>query len=158
MLGYPVRSGRFRAMMGAGVAVAALSVAGGGAYAASGTSTKVALGRVNPAQGDCATNTKEKGRAVGYVVIKLTARSFEAKIVLKAGTHDGAYGVFMQQVPGSCPQGGANGGVLKTNAVGHGHASATVPRVAGAKSFFVQLVPGSSGPAQFTSNRILAAK
>jgi hypothetical protein len=118
----------------------------------------VALGKVNPAQGDCATNTKEKGRAVGYVVIKLTAHSFEAKIVLKAGAADGAYGVFMQQVPGSCPQGRANGGVLKTNAAGHGHASATVHRVAGAKSFFVQLVPGGSGPAQFTSSRILAAK
>jgi hypothetical protein len=43
------------------------------------------------------------------MVIKLTASSFEAKIVLNAGT-PGAYGVFMQQVPGSCPQGGANGG------------------------------------------------
>ena len=146
---------RFRAMTGAAVAVTGLSTAIGGAYAASGT--RVALGNVNPAQGDCATNTKEKGPAAGYVVIKLTAGSFEAKIVLKAGA-PGAYGVFMQQVPGSCPQGGANGGVLKTNAAGHGQASATVPRVAGAKSFFVQLVPGGSGPAQFTSDRILVAK
>ncbi len=144
-------------MIGVSVAVTALGTAIGGAYAATGTATKVALGNVNPAQGDCATNTKEKGPAVGYVVIKLTASSFGAKIVLKGGT-PGAYGVFMQQVPGSCPQGGANGGVLKTNAAGNGQASATVPRVAGAKSFFVQLVPGGSGPAQFTSNRILAAK
>lgn len=157
MLGL-ARSGRFRAMVGAGVVVAGLGAAVGGASAASGTSRRVSLGKVNPAQGDCATNTKEKGRAVGYVVIKLTARSFGAKIVLKAGTADGAYGVFMQQVPGSCPQRGANGGVLKTNATGRGQASATVPRVAGARSFFVQLVPGGSGPAQFTSNRILAAK
>jgi hypothetical protein len=143
--------------MGGAVVFTGLCATIAGAHAAPGSSTKVALGNVNPAQGDCATNTKEKGPAVGYVVIKLTASSFEAKIVLKAGT-PGAYGVFMQQVPGSCPQGGANGGVLKTNAAGHGQASATVPRVAGAKSFFVQLVPGGSGPAQFTSNRILAAK
>ena len=136
----------------------ALCAAVSGAYGTSGIiGTKAALGNVNPAQGDCATNTEEKGPAVGYVVIKLTASSFEARIVLKDGTPD-AYGIFMQQVPGSCPQGGANGGVLKTNAAGHGQASATVRRVAGAKSFFVQLVPGGSGPAQFTSNRILAAK
>ena len=146
-----------RATIGVALALAGLCAAVGGAYAASGSSTKVALGNVNPAQGDCATNTKEKGAAVGYVVIKLTASSFEARIVLNKGT-PGAYGVFMQQVPGSCPQGGANGGVLKTNAAGQGQVSATVARVPGAKSFFVQLVPGGSGPAQFTSNRILAPK
>jgi hypothetical protein len=147
------RNARFRAALGCVVALAALSAAGGGAYASSGTgktsriSKRVALGNVNPARGDCATNTMEKGRAVGYVLIKLTTTSFKAKIVLKAGAANGAYGVFMQQVPGSCPQGGANGGVLKTNAAGRGHVTATVPRVAGAKSFFVQLVPGGSGPA-----------
>jgi hypothetical protein len=97
-----------RATIGVALALAGLCAAVGGAYAASGTSTKVALGNVNPAQGDCATNTKERGAAVGYVVVKLTASSFEAKIVLNKGT-PGAYGVFMQQVPGSCPQGGANG-------------------------------------------------
>jgi Cu/Zn superoxide dismutase len=156
-LGYQATSRRVRTTIGAAAVLAALCAVIGGAHAASVTTTKVALGDVNPAQGDCATNTKEKGPAVGYVVIKLTASSFEAKIVLKGGT-PGAYGVFMQQVPGSCPQGGANGGVLKTNAAGDGQVSATVPRVSGARSFFVQLVPGGSGPAQFTSNRILVAK
>jgi hypothetical protein len=63
----------------------------------------------------------------------------------------------MQQVPGSCPQSTANGGTLTTDSSGRGQASSSVPRVAGATTFFVQLVPAGSGPAEYTSDRISAA-
>jgi len=64
------------------------------------------------------------------------------------------YGVFMQQVPGSCPQPAANAGTLTTDSTGRGHASTTVPRVPGATTFYVQLVPGGSGAPTYTSDRI----
>jgi len=66
------------------------------------------------------------------------------------------YGVFMQQVPGSCPQPMANAGSLTTDSTGRGHISASVPRVAGATAFYLQLVPGEAGAPTYTSDRISA--
>jgi hypothetical protein len=60
----------------------------------------------------------------------------------------------MQQVPGSCPQSVANGGTLTANAAGRGSAIATVPRVRGATTFFVQLVTAAGQPATYTSARV----
>lgn len=118
----------------------------------------VALGTDNPAQGDCTTNTSERATSVGSVVLIVTAGSFQAEIQLQAGTPNTTYGVFMQQVPGSCPQMQANGGTLTTDSTGHGQATTTVPLVAGASMFFVQLVPpSSSGAPEYTSDRISAA-
>jgi len=114
----------------------------------------VALGTNDPSQGDCTTNTSEGATSVGFVVLKLTPGSFEARIQLQAGSPSTTYGVFMQQVPGSCPQSAANGGTLTTDSTGRGHSSTTVPRVSGATTFFVQLVPAGSGPSQYTSDRI----
>jgi len=91
------------------------------------------------------------------VVLDVTSSSFQAEIQLKAGPPNTTYGVFMQQVPGSCPQPAANGGTLTTDSTGHGHASATMPRVSGATTFYVQLVPGEAGPPDYTSDRISAA-
>ena len=119
-----------------------------------GTGNTVALGTNNPAQGDCTTNTSEAATSVGSVVLSLTANSFEAEIQLQSGFPNMAYGVFMQQVPGSCPQPAANAGTLTIDSAGHGHASATVPRVAGATTFYVQLVPGGAGAPSYTSDRI----
>jgi hypothetical protein len=121
------------------------------------TSTKVALGTNNPAQGDCTTNTSEAATSVGSVVLDVTPSSFQAQIQLQAGPRNTTYGVFMQQVPGSCPQSEANGGTLITDSSGRGQASATVPRVAGATTFYVQLVPDGAGPPDYTSDRISAA-
>jgi hypothetical protein len=87
------------------------------------------------------------------VVLKLTTGSFQAEIQLQKGAPNTSYGVYMQQVPGSCPQPTANGGTFTTNSAGRGQASATVPRVPGATTFFVQLVSAGAGPAQFTSDR-----
>jgi len=119
-----------------------------------GAAVRVALGTNNPAQGDCTTNTPEQATSVGFAVLKVTAGSFEASIQLQAGSANATYAVFMQQVPGSCPQARANGGTLTTDSTGRGHASTTVPRVSGATTFFVQLVPAGSGPSQYTSDRI----
>lgn len=116
--------------------------------------TTVALGKVNPAQGDCTTNTSEQATSVGSVVLTVTSSSFEAQIQLQSGTPDTTYDVFMQQVPGSCPQQSVNGGTLTTDSTGKGQASSTVARVPGATTFFVQLVPPASGPAEYTSDRI----
>jgi len=121
------------------------------------TSTKVALGTKNPAAGDCSTSTSEAATSVGYAVLDLTSSSFQADIELQTGSTDTTYEVFMQQVPGSCPQSTANGGTLTTDSSGRGQASSSVPRVAGATTFFVQLVPAGSGPAEYTSDRISAA-
>ena len=121
------------------------------------TSTKVALGTNNPAQGDCTTNTSESATSVGFAVLDLTPSSFQAEIQVQAGPRNTTYGVFMQQVPGSCPQSAANGGTLVTDSSGRGQASATVPRVAGATTFYVQLVPNGAGPPDYTSDRISAA-
>ncbi len=121
------------------------------------TSTKVALGTINPAQGDCTTNASEAATSVGSVVLDLTPSSFQAEIQVQTGAPNTTYEVFMQQVPGSCPQLAANGGTLITNSTGRGQASTTVPRVAGATTFFVQLVPAGSGPPEYTSDRISAA-
>jgi hypothetical protein len=112
------------------------------------------LGTNSPAAGDCTTNTSEAATSVGFVVLKLTPSSFRAEIRLQAGAPNTTYGVFMQQVPGSCPQNAPNGGTFTTGSTGRGHASAAVPRVPGATTFFVQLVSAGSGPAQFTSDRI----
>jgi hypothetical protein len=121
------------------------------------TSTKVALGTNNPAQGDCTTNTSEAATSVGSVVLALTPGSFQAVIQLQAGSPNTTYEVFMQQVPGSCPQPAANGGTLTTGSTGSGQASTTVARMTGATTFFVQLVPAGSGPSEYTSDRISAA-
>jgi hypothetical protein len=115
---------------------------------------KEALGTNNPAAGDCTTNTSEAATSVGFVVLKVTASSFQAEIQLQKGVPNTTYGVFMQQVPGSCPQNAANGGTLTTGSTGRGEVSAVVARVPGATTFFVQLVSTGSGPAQFTSDRI----
>jgi len=114
----------------------------------------VALGTNDPAEGDCTTNTGEAATAVGFVVLTVTSSSFQAEIRLQTGSAHTTYGVFMQQVPGSCPQSAANGGALTTNSTGDGEASTSVPRVPDATTFFVQLVPTGSGPAEYTSDRI----
>ena len=121
---------------------------------APGGSHKEALGTNSPAVGDCTTNTSEAATSVGYVVLKLTAGSFQAEIQLQKGAPNTTYGVYMQQVPGSCPQNAANAGTFTTNSAGRGQASASVARVPGATTFFVQLVSAGAGPAQFTSDRI----
>ena len=117
----------------------------------------MALGTNNPDQGDCSTNTSEAAASVGFVVLDLTPSSFQAAIQLQAGSPNMTYGVFMQQVPGSCPQPAANGGTLVTDAAGHGQASTTVPRVPGATTFYVQLVPGEAGAPSYTSDRLTPA-
>jgi len=122
-----------------------------------GTSKTVALGTNNPAQGDCTTNTSEAATSVGSVVLTLTPSSFQAEIQLQSGRPNTTYGVFMQQVPGSCPQPQANAGTLTTDSTGRGHGSTTVSRVAGATTFYVQLVPGEVGAPTYTSDRISAA-
>jgi hypothetical protein len=119
-------------------------------------STRVALGTDNPAQGDCTTNTSEAATSVGFAVLDVTPSSFQADIQLQKGSPNTTYEVFMQQVPGSCPQPTANGGTLTTGSTGGGEASTTVPRVPGATTFFVQLVPAGSGPSVYTSDRISA--
>ncbi|HYA44997.1 MAG TPA: hypothetical protein VED59_05275 [Acidimicrobiales bacterium] len=122
-----------------------------------GTGERVALGKDNPTQGDCTTNISEAATSVGFVVLRLTPSSFQAEIQLQKGSPNTTYGVFMQQVPGSCPQEAANGGTLTTNSTGRGNAVATVPRVPDATTFFVQLVPPESGLPQYTSDRISGA-
>lgn len=115
------------------------------------SSRTVTLGTVNPATGDCTTNTSETGRAVGSVLLTVTPTTFEATIQLLRGSPSTTYGILLQQVPGSCPQYSANGGTLTTGTLGRGHAVAAVPRVMGATTFFVQLVHGNS---EYTSDRI----
>ena len=124
---------------------------------AKATGQKVALGTNNPAQGDCTTKTSESASSVGFVVLNVTANSFQAEIQLQKGPANATYGVFMQQVPGSCPQQVANGGMLTTDSTGHGDVSTTVARVSGATTFYVQLVPGAAGAPTYTSDRISAA-
>lgn len=114
----------------------------------------VALGKNNPAQGDCTTNTSEAAASVGSVVLTVTSSSFQADIQLEEGVPNTTYGVFLQQVPGSCPQSTANGGTLVTDSSGRGNAVATVPRVSGATTLFVQLVPLGSTAPSYTSDRI----
>jgi len=117
--------------------------------------SSVALGTNNPAQGDCTTNTSETSAAVGSVVLTVTSSVFQADIDLQSGSPNTTYAVLLQQVPGSCPQQAANGGTLTTDSTGQGHSSASVALVAGATTFFVQLVPpGGSGAPQYTSDRI----
>jgi len=122
-----------------------------------GPGSTVALGTNDPPVGDCATNTSEAATSVGSVVLDLTPSAFTAQIRLQGGSPNTTYGVFMQQVPGSCPQPAANGGSLTTDSAGGGQATATVPRVQGATTFFIQLVPGGTGPGQYTSDRIAVA-
>ena len=118
---------------------------------------KVALGTNSPAQGDCTTNTSEEATSVGYVALTVTSSSFHAEIQLQNGLPNTTYEVFMQQVPGSCPQQTANGGTLTSDSTGHGSATATVPRATGATTFFVQLGAPGSGAATYTSGRISIA-
>jgi hypothetical protein len=118
------------------------------------TGKTVALGTNNPAQGDCTTNTSEAATAVGNVVLTVSASSFRAEIQLQRGSPNTTYGVFMQQVPGSCPQPSANAGTLTTDSTGRGHASTTVARMSSATTFYVQLVPTGVGPPEYTSDRI----
>ena len=120
------------------------------------TGKRVALGTNNPAQGDCTTNASEAATSVGFVVLNVTASSFQAEIQLQAGSPSTTYAVLMQQVPGSCPQTSDNGGTLTTDSTGRGHASTSVPRVSGATTFFLQLLPAGSGAPQFTSDRVSA--
>ena len=119
-----------------------------------GTGEKEALGTNNPLPGDCTSNTSEAATAVGFVMLSVTTSAFRAEIQVQSGSPSATYTVFMQQVPGSCPQQTANGGTLTTDATGRGQAVATVPRVPGATTFFAQLVPAGSGPATYTSDRI----
>ena len=86
-----------------------------------------------------------------------TVLAINARRSLQAGSPNASYGVFLQQVPGSCPQWTSNGGTLTTDSAGRGHATATVARVPGAAMFFVQLVPGAAGQGQYTSDRISSA-
>jgi hypothetical protein len=123
---------------------------------ATGTGDRVALGANNPAQGDCTTNTSETATSVGFVVLTLTPSSFEADVQLQSGFPNTTYGVFMQQVPGSCPQSAANGGTLTTDSTGRGQASTEVARVPSATTFYVQLVPAGVGPPDYTSDRVAA--
>jgi len=123
----------------------------------SATSETVALGTNNPPQGDCTTNTSEAATSVGSVVLDLTTDSSQAQVQLQQGSPNMTYGVFLQQVPGSCPQPAANAGTLTTDATGHGQASTSVPRQPGATTFFVQLVPAGADAPTFTSDRITAA-
>jgi hypothetical protein len=115
--------------------------------------TKVALGTNNPTTGDCTTNTSEKATAVGYVTLTVTSSAFTANIHIQSGKPNTVYDVFLQQVPGSCPQLQSNGGTLKTNSKGGATFVATVPRIVGATTFFVQLVNGEM-PSEYTSDRI----
>jgi hypothetical protein len=117
------------------------------------TGTKVALGTNNPAVGDCTTKTSEAATAVGYVVLNVTAQSFRADIHLQKGEPNTKYGVFMQQFPGSCPHNQFNGGMLTTSSTGSASFVATVPRVAGATTFFVQLVNGVIN-SEYTSDHV----
>ncbi len=135
-------------------AVATLPTPTATRVASPGTGDKEALGTNNPAAGDCTTNTSEAATSVGFVVFHLTPSAFQAEIQVQAGSPSATYMVFMQQVPGSCPQQAANGGTLTTDATGRGQAVATVPRVSSATTFFVQLVPAGSGPAEYTSDRL----
>lgn len=121
-------------------------------------SWKVALGGNNPSPGDCTTSSTEKVKAVGSVTLILTASSFKAEIQLQHGLPKTSFGVYMQQVPGSCPQSLANGGTLTANAAGSGSVTATVPRVHGATSFFVQLVTGAGQAATYTSTHVSIVK
>ena len=116
------------------------------------TRTKPALGTNNPAEGDCTTDTADAATTVGYVVPKVAASSFQADIHPQTGKPNTTFGVFMQQVPGSCPQ-QFNGGTFTTGSTGSGSATATVRRVAGATTFFVQLVNGAIN-VEYTSDRI----
>jgi len=120
------------------------------------TGKRVALGTNNPAQGDCTTSTSEAAASVGFVVLNVTANAFQAEIQLQAGSPNTTYAVLMQQVPGSCPQTSDNGGTLTTDSTGLGHASTSVPRVPGATTFFLQLLPAGSGAPQYTSDRVSA--
>jgi hypothetical protein len=120
------------------------------------TGKTVALGTNNPVQGDCTTNANEAATSVGSVVLNVTASSFQAEIQLQKGSPNTTYAVLMQQVPGSCPQTSDNGGTLSTDSAGRGQASTSVPRVVGATSFFLQLLPAGSGAPQFTSDRVSA--
>ena len=121
---------------------------------ASTVSYQVALGTNNPVQGDCTTNTPETAAPVGSVTLLLSPNAFEAEVSLQKGAPSTTYSLFLQQVPGSCPQPEANGGSLTTNASGSGQASSTIQRVPGATTFFVQLVPTGSGPPEYTSGRL----
>lgn len=117
------------------------------------TGTRLAVGTNNPAEGDCTTNTSEATTSVGYVVLTVTASSFQAHIHLQTGKPNTTFGVFMQQVPGSCPQEQFNGGEFTTGSTGSGDFEATVPRVAVATTFFIQLVNGAIN-LEYTSDRI----
>lgn len=113
----------------------------------------LALGKNNPAVGDCTTDTSEASSAVGYVTLSVTPTAFEADVHLQSGQPRTQYGLFMQQVPGSCPQPEFNGGTVTTNAEGAATFVASVPRVPGATTFFVQVVNGTI-PSEFTSDRL----
>lgn len=117
-------------------------------------SWKVALGGNNPSPGDCTTNSKEEVKPVGSVTLILTPSTFKAEIQLEHGLPKTTFEVYVQQVPGSCPQALANGGTLTSSAAGSGSATATVPRVRGATTFFVQLVTAAGQPATYTSARV----
>ena len=117
-------------------------------------SWKVALGGNNPSPGDCTTNSKEEVKPVGRVTLIVTPHAFKAEIQLEHGLPKTTFGVYEQQVPGSCPQRQANGGTLTSNAAGRGSATTSVPRVHGATTFFVQLVTAAGQAATYTSTRV----
>jgi hypothetical protein len=144
---------RFMLMVASIVALAVLFVSASPAATAP-RSWKVALGANNPSPGDCTTPSQERVAAVGHVTLIVTTTKFEAQIDLVHGRPKTSFGVYMQQVPGSCPQSLANGGTLTSNAAGRGSVAASVPRVRGATSFFVQLVTAAGQPGTYTSTYV----
>jgi hypothetical protein len=144
---------RFKVIVASTTALAVLLV-GASPAASAPRSWKVALGGNNPAPGDCTTPSHERVAAVGHVTLILTTTKFEAQIELKHGLPNTSFGVYMQQVPGSCPQSKANGGTLTSNSAGRGNVVASVPRVRGATAFFVQLVTAAGQPGTYTSTYV----
>jgi hypothetical protein len=136
---------RFKVIVASTAALAVL-LASASSAASAPRSWKVPLGGNNPAPGDCTTPSHERVAAVGHVTLILTATRFEAQIALEHGLPKTSFGVYMQQVPGSCPQSQANGGTLTSNAAGRGSVVPSVPRVRGATAFFVELVTAAGQP------------
>jgi len=144
---------RFLVVLASTAALAAFVISTSSAATAPKT-WKVALGGNNPSPGDCTTASTEQVKAVGHVTLILTATTFKAEIQLQHGLPKTSFGIYVQQVPGSCPQSVANGGMLTSNPAGSGSATATVRRVRGATSFFVQLVTAAGQAATYTSAHV----
>ncbi len=144
---------RFMAMVASTAALAIVFVSASPAATAS-KSWKVVLGANNPAPGDCTTPSRKKVAAVGRVRLIVTATKFEAQIKLEHGLPNTSFGVYMQQVSGSCPQSQANGGTFTSSAAGRASLLSSVPRVQGATTFFIQLVTATGQPGTYTSTYV----